>query len=85
VDVIGRMIEIHGPAAQRWKAAEEMGELIRALARQDADNIAEEIADVEIMLEELKAIYHNGDRVAKWRQRKLERMETMVREVDKRL
>ena len=85
MDEIRRMIEIYGPAAQRWKAAEELGELIRALARQDADNIAEEIADVEIMIEELKVIYGNAEQVAREKKRKLARMRKAIEETEARL
>ena len=57
------------------KAIEELGELIRAIARaDDPDNIAEEMADVEIMLEQLKIILGNDADVERWTAKKLQRL-----------
>ncbi len=47
----------NGNGTQILKAREELVELLQALNRNDTDNIIEEIADVEIMLEQLKYIY----------------------------
>ena len=44
----------YGLNAQRTKTIEELAELIRALVRTDLADIAEEIADVEIMLYQFK-------------------------------
>lgn len=57
------------------KAIEELGELIRALARaDDPDNIAEEMADVEIMLGQLRIILGNDADVERWKVKKLQRL-----------
>ena len=57
------------------KAIEELGELIRALARaNDPDNIAEEMADVEIMLAQLRIILGNDADVERWKVKKLQRL-----------
>lgn len=70
-------VEIFGKDKQLWKAAEEMSELVRAISRDrcgqtvDRDNIAEEIADVEIMLFQLKYIFRCNEAVGKWRDKKL--------------
>lgn len=58
-----------GSEHQIRKAAEELGELIQALMRYGngepvVGNVAEEIADVEIMLEQLKIIL--GERYEKY-------------------
>ena len=58
-----------GAAHQINKAAEELGELIQALMRYRngepvIGNVCEEIADVEIMLEQLKVIL--GERYEKY-------------------
>lgn len=69
-------VKMWGKDKQLWKAAEEMGELTRALSRNNrgednADNIAEEIADVEIMLYQLKQIFDCEAATDKWREKKL--------------
>lgn len=56
--ILKKAIDHYGAAEQRDKAIEEMGELIRALARMnDKANIAEEIADVRIMLDQMEMIF----------------------------
>lgn len=65
--VIIKAIDTYGEDSQTNIAVEEMSELIKALMklrRNDVDkkeifrNVAEEIADVEIMLEQLKLIFN---------------------------
>lgn len=65
--VIIKAVDTYGEDSQINMAVEEMSELIKALMkfrRNDVDkkeifqNIAEEIADVEIMLEQLKLIFN---------------------------
>ena len=46
-----------GSVAKTSKAIEELAELIRALVRDDEENLTEEIADVEIMIEQIMFIY----------------------------
>lgn len=63
-DTIFREAIAHfSPMAQKNKAIEELSELIRALSRDDRENIAEEMADVRIMMGQLEIIYENRDRV----------------------
>lgn len=64
-EIYEQAVRHYGKLNQLIKAMEECGELIRALARWAEGepvigNIAEEIADVEIMLEQVKIIL--GDR-----------------------
>lgn len=47
------IINHYGHTNQFNKAVEELSELIRALVRDDKDNLIEEMADVYIMLEQL--------------------------------
>lgn len=47
------IINHYGHTTQFNKAVEELSELIRALVRDDKDNLIEEMADVYIMLEQL--------------------------------
>lgn len=49
------ILNIYGEEAQAKKVIEELAELQRAIAREDVENIHEEIADVIIMLEQLMA------------------------------
>lgn len=57
----------------------EVGELLTAMAdhkrgRDTVDHIAEETADVEIMLAQLKIIHQCRDAVKAWRRKKLKRL-----------
>ena len=85
IEQIETMVEaIHtfGELSQQVKAMEELGELIQACAKvlsspMHIDNgpevyhLSEEMADVEIMLEQLKIIYKNHGIVDDWRAVKL--------------
>jgi phosphoribosyl-ATP pyrophosphohydrolase len=58
-EILTSAIEKYGEEKQERKAIEEMSELILAISHKHfgrEHNIAEEIADVEIMLEQLKMI-----------------------------
>ena len=69
----------YGSGAQQMKAIEELCELIRALARaDDPDNIAEEMADVRIMLAQLEIMFGNRAEVRAWELRKLRRLSERV-------
>jgi NTP pyrophosphatase (non-canonical NTP hydrolase) len=73
--ILTAAIRKYGPGTQRDKAIEELSELIRALARcDDAENVAEEMADVRIMLDQLEIMFENHDRVRQWEFRKLKRL-----------
>ena len=64
-----------GPGAQQIKAIEELSELIQALAKSDRDNIAEEMADVRIMLEQLMMAFDLHLKVEDWEAKKVARLE----------
>lgn len=94
-DILCEAVRLYGGPLQELKAIEELGELIRAIAKRwtcgDAEesdeamsNLAEEMADVEIMLEQLKIINSNRDKVAVWREIKLGRLSARMREELKR-
>lgn len=77
--VLTEAVSTHGADAQEWVFVGEVGELLDAIAdqkrgRATRDNIAEEIADVEIMLEQMKIIYKIEGTVNHWRQRKIMRL-----------
>ena len=76
-DVLRWAIGKYGATKQENLANEECSELIQAIShkhRGRKHNIAEEIADVEIMLEQLKIINDCSEDVAKIRNGKLERL-----------
>ena len=59
MNILHRAIEYYGAEHQENMCIEEMAELIQAINKKhrgEPHNIAEEIADVEIMLEQLKII-----------------------------
>ena len=57
--------DYYGIDVQTRNLIEELSELIRALCRQDYDNIVEELADVEIMLEQVKYLGNYNTEEAK--------------------
>lgn len=78
--VCNRAVYTYGKTTQLIMAMEEMSELIQALSKDirgktDIENIAEEIADVEIMLAQLKIIFDCKDKVNSKRCRKISRLE----------
>lgn len=71
--------EIFGNKAQMIKAIEELAELQMAIAKflnepADKTNIIEEIADVEIMTEQLKIMFDCHREVEKVKVEKIDRM-----------
>ena len=79
-------IDTFGAEHQLIKTLEELSELQKEICKYfeceeswqkelAKINIAEETADVEIMLEQLKIIFKNADAVDQWRGAKLERLE----------
>lgn len=76
-------ISHYGCGNQIHKAIEEMSELIRALSRMDSqENIAEEMADVRIMLAQLEIMFGNRAEVRAWELRKLQRLSERVHVAD---
>ena len=70
-------IQLFGERMQEEVAIEECGELIQAIVhkiRGRKNNIPEENADVEIMLEQLKIIENCAEEVATIRAQKVERL-----------
>lgn len=61
-----------------------MSELTKELSKDiigegDLLHIAEEMADVEIMLNQLKRIYHNQTEVKEWKEVKIQRLDSVVK------
>ena len=79
VDVLETALVCFGIEAQRLKCIEEMSELTKELCKDafgkgDRDHIAEEIADVKIMLWQMERAYVCGQEVARWEEKKLKRL-----------
>ena len=77
--VLADAVETYGAENQLWVFVGECGELVDAMSdyrrgRCDVDHVAEEIADVEIMLDQLMIIYQCRDAVKAWRRKKLKRL-----------
>ena len=76
-EILNRVIEAKGATHQEIIAIEECSELIQAIThkhRGRKHNLAEEIADVEIMLEQLKIINGCTDEVEQVKKYKIERL-----------
>ena len=75
--ILNAAIKTFGEQAQENQTIEECAELIQAINhkhRGREHNIPEEIADVEIMLEQLKIINNCADEVAAIHKEKVERL-----------
>jgi len=88
-ETINRAVWRWGPAAQEVKAIEELAELQQALARvvnaaalssmdeltRAVEHVFEEIADVEIMLEQIRLIFCDApEEIDRWKHQKLARL-----------
>ena len=90
--LLERVITANGMNKQLDIAIEELSELIQAICkikRRDSlsnesfavkGNLAEEMADVEIILAELKLLFDNEDNVKEWKNYKLDRLEKRLNE-----
>ena len=81
-------IAYFGDTSQKIMVIEEMSELIKELCkdlreRGNVENIAEEVADVEITLAQIKKIYDIEDAVTKQRDFKLNRFKNRIIELKK--
>lgn len=70
-NLYNQAVNTFGTPAQIIIAMEECSELIKELSKtlrgkSNVDNISEEIADVQIMLEQLKIIFNNENPVNMW-------------------
>ena len=79
-------IAIFGQTSQKVMAIEEMSELTKELCKElrdrgNIENIADELADVEITLAQLKIIYNIHDAVDKHRDFKLNRLSKILADI----
>ena len=78
-DLYSRAVSTFGETSRLILAIEEMSELIKELSkytrgRENIGSICEEMADVEIMLEQLKIVFRNRAAVDYHRSQKLQRL-----------
>ena len=84
-EIMRQAIRTYGAQAQEMVLLEEMSELQKEICkywrgRDNLAEIAEEIADVEIMLEQMKMIFQCADTVSLYRIQKLKRLERRLSE-----
>lgn len=84
-DILRRALYVYGAQAQTMMVMEEMAELQKELCKHsrgklNMDAIAEEIADVQIMLEQMIVLHDCANNVAVARERKLARLEARLEE-----
>lgn len=82
-EVLQRALDTYGSLPQIVMVFEEMSELQKELCellrgKYSPANIAEEIADVEIMLEQMKMLFCCTDDVRNERRRKVERLKARL-------
>lgn len=78
--VCKKAIDTYGAASQQLEAVKEMGGLIQAIAKAlagEKHNVEEEIADVEIMLTQLKIMY-DLKKIEEWKEFKINRLKGVV-------
>ncbi len=88
--ILKRALETWGEKAQMLMVVEEMSELMKEILKninRKKDNVAaiiEETADVEIMLEQLKANYDIEEKVAAYKADKIKMIEQRLNDWDKK-
>lgn len=80
-EILNKAIEVNGADYQMNVAIEELSELIKEICKKKRGlgndlHLAEEMADVEIILQELKLITGNADMVEVYKRRKMDRLAT---------
>jgi NTP pyrophosphatase (non-canonical NTP hydrolase) len=73
MNIYDQALNHFGIDAQKIKAIEEMAELTQAICKDT--NIAEEIADVSILLEQLKIVYPDWE---SYKVKKLNRLKSLI-------
>lgn len=81
MDKIRYIADHYGKENQMKKCVEECAELIQGLCKKDYENVVEEMADVEIMIEQIKYLFLCGEDVAKIKEQKIDRQIKRIEEV----
>ena len=84
IDVCGMALDVFGEQSQVIVAVEELSELQKELCKllrgqYHISDVAEEIADVEIMIMQMKRMLNNWDAVEEWKERKLARLADRIK------
>lgn len=82
-EVFNDAVYYFGKQHQRQKAIEELSELIKEVSKEqigegNIEHLAEEMADVEITMEQLKIMYDNAALVGQYREKKVSRLAGMI-------
>lgn len=77
---LARIALHYGKNVQSLKCCEECAELIQAICKGDIKHIAEEIADVEIMTEQLKMLLGIRDVIDEFKKMKIARQLARMKE-----
>jgi len=89
-EILDKIIERWGVESQIDKTIEEMSELTQALLKlrtaithnkdftAEEDHVCEEIADVSLMMEQLKRTIFPTDQIEKWEKFKIERISKIL-------
>jgi NTP pyrophosphatase (non-canonical NTP hydrolase) len=85
-EVYKEAIELFGITSQKVMVIEEMSELIKELCKElrdrgNVENIADELADVEITLAQIKHIYNIHDMVEEHKDFKLRRLSSIMTKI----
>ena len=88
-DTLKAALDLYGPEAQTLMVFEEMAELQKELCKHargkdNREEIAEEIADVLIMLDQMMILHDCESLVSRCRELKIERLEQRIREMEGR-
>ena len=85
LSILKSAISHYGVNVQKVTAMEEMAELTKEISKSirygdiNTENIAEEMADVEICLEFLRLIYNNAERVKEYKSQKIDRLAERIK------
>lgn len=89
MNIYEKALKTWGKEPQMLQVIEEMSELIKEILKNinrkkdNLDQLVEETADVEIMLEQLKCCYHIGAKVEEYKIEKLEKIRQRLEEWEK--
>ena len=83
LEILNDALYCFGFSHQRLKAIEEMAELTKELAKNDdMQHVAEEIADVLIMVSQMILYFNLQEEVAEYKERKLRRLRVLLFEMN---
>lgn len=88
IDIYNRALKLFGAHMQMIVALEECSELQKELTKTirgngDLSNLAEEIADVEIMLDQMKLLFKLQSKVIEYKGAKIVRLKKVIESIEK--